>query len=444
MSNAFYNTECEMAFLGAVFLNNKILDNLPPAVQSEIFYDQKNRIVFQAMKKLYSEGNGVDILSVPQLLEQTGTLGKAGGYSYLSSLTDQVPSAANYSYYMNRVIDCYKNRELKNCILEMKEKVGNATPEELTKDFSEKLYRIETLDTCSKIKLMPQVMDELKTQVAYNVEHWGEEKGVYLGFPTLDRMTCGLQPTDMVVIGARPSIGKTAIATNMMDNVLSKGKAVGFISAEMSSMLIGFRLISQKTGVSSLKFRTGVMSDSQHASIDLEAEKYKANRLYIDDTPNISLNALVSSCRHFKNHYNVDIIFIDYIGLINVELQGQHWEKVAQVSQTIKKLTRELQVPIVVLSQLGREAEGNQPNLANIRGSGAIEQDADLVMFVDGKRDVSSIDNPVQILERTLLVSKNRNGPTGKIYLNFDKSITKFTEDPDQAAREKAEAEGKK
>ena len=438
MSNAFNNIECEKAFLGSLFLDNKILDNLSPAVKPDVFCDIKHQIVFTAITRLYSEGNAADILSVPNTLRQAGQLENAGGVAYVASLTDQVPSTANVKYYVEQIIECYKNRELRNYIIGFKEKLGTETPEAIIRDLSEKIYKIETLNTGSNIKKMPQVMENLKTEVDYNVKHWNEERGVRLGFQTVDRMTCGVQPTDMIVIGARPSIGKTAIAVNMMDNVLSKGKAVGFISAEMSSRLIGIRLVSQRSGVSNLKFRTGIMSTEQHSSINNTADEYKTMKLYIDDTPNINLNAMISTCRHFKNHYNVEIIFIDYIGLISVEAPGQHWEKISLVSKTIKKLTNELKVPIVVLCQLTRDAEGNEPNLANLSGSGSIANDADIVMLLDGERDKSTLDNPIQVLERTMLITKNRNGPTGKVYLNFDKRLTKFTEDPDQAGREAA------
>lgn len=171
-----------------------------------------------------------------------------------------------------------------------------------------------------------------------------------------------------------------------------------------------------------------------------EATSYYAScKFYIDDTPNISLTKLISSARHMKLHYGVRIIFIDYIGLISVEGNAPIWEKVGDISKTLKSLARELKIPIVALSQLGRDAEGNSPSISNIRGSGSVEQDADLVILLNGERDLSCYQNTNPFLERDLTLAKHRNGPCGKIYLDFEKQFTIFTETKDQEGRAEQE-----
>ena len=225
----------------------------------------------------------------------------------------------------------------------------------------------------------------------------------------------------------------------MMQNLMVKDIPCGFISAEMSQKQIMTRMISQRTKLDGATIRSGKYSQATKDKLFEATHYYASRKFYIDDTPNISLNSLISSARHMRIHYGVKIIFIDYIGLINVDGNGPVWEKVSDISKALKGLARELKIPIVALSQLGRDAEGNSPNIANIRGSGSVEQDADLVILLNGERDLTCYRNSNPFLERDLTLAKHRNGPCGKVYLDFEKEFTIFTEAKDQEGRAEAE-----
>ncbi|MCR4734510.1 MAG: DnaB-like helicase C-terminal domain-containing protein, partial [Treponema sp.] len=273
----------------------------------------------------------------------------------------------------------------------------------------------------------------------YSEETWGIERGITVGFPTLDRMTDGFQNEDVIIIGARPSIGKTALAISMMQNLMEKDVPCGFISAEMSQRQIMTRMVGQRTRLDSSTIRSGKYTNEMKQKLFAATAYYASRKFYIDDTPNIELDALISSARHMKLHYGIRILFVDYMGLITVNKDGPVWEKVSYISKSLKALARELKIPVVTLCQLGRDAEGNDPTISNIRGSGSVEQDADLVILLNGERDLTCYRNPNPFLERDMTLAKHRNGPCGKVYLNFEKQFTIFTEDPDQEGRAEEE-----
>lgn len=435
----FYDESSERLLLGCMLNNNKCIPEVMSKLNSKMFYFSKHKIIFENIIKLYKEGVAVDICSLNSELVANRMIEQATGSGYIASLTNEVCSSANFSYYLNIVVKHAQSRELRSTLVSNLEKIGNIENQEIIKNIEDGVFKISASTTQTKIWNNEELATEFNEYLKYNEETWGIEKGIKVGFPTLDRMTDGFQAEDVIIIGARPSIGKTALAISMMQNLLENDIPFGFISAEMSRTQIMTRFVNQRTKIDSSTIRKGMFTTQAREKLFEVISYYASKKFYIDDTPNISLNSLISSARHMKIHHGVKIIFIDYLGLISVEGNGPVWEKVSDISKSLKALARELKIPIVALSQLGRDAEGNSPSLSNIRGSGSVEQDADLVILLNGERDLSCYQNTNPFLERDLTLAKHRNGPCGKIYLDFEKQFTIFTETKDQEGRAEQE-----
>ena len=431
----FYDETSERMLLGCMLNDNKCICDVMTKLESPMLYYPQHRIIYECIINLYRSGTNADIVSVTSDLMNKGLIDKAGGAAFVASLTDEVFTSANCDFYLNNVIKKAQSRSLRATLSAGLEKIGHEDNNEIIKSIENNVFRISAATTSTKIWTPEELATKFNEYLRYTEETWGEDKGIRVGFPTLDRMTGGFQDEDVIIIGARPSIGKTAIAITMMQNLMEQNIPFGFISAEMGQDQIMTRMISQRTRLDMGKIRSGQYTTEMKQKLFEATSYYASRKFYIDDTPNISLTKLISSARHMKLHYGVRIIFIDYIGLISVEGNAPIWEKVGDISKALKSLARELKIPIVALSQLGRDAEGNSPSISNIRGSGSVEQDADLVILLNGERDLSCYTNPNPILERDMTLAKHRNGPCGKIYLNFEKQFTTFTEDPNQEMR---------
>ena len=439
MNKVFFDENAERHLLGCMLTDNKCIGDVMSQLTSQMFYFQKHRVIFDNVLNLYKSGTNADICTLNSALTSNGMIANAGGTAYIAELTDDVIGSSEAEFYKNQVLKYAQLRALKITLAANLEKLGTSENTEIIKDIEDKLFRISASTTQTKIWTGEELATEYNEYLKFNEETWGEEKGIKVGFPTLDRMTDGFQAEDVIIIGARPSIGKTALGISMMQNLLERDVPVGFISAEMSQRQIMTRMISQRTKIDGSTIRSGKYTTEIKQKLYEATGYYASRKFYIDETSNITLNNLVSSARHMKIHYGVKIIFIDYIGLITVDGDGPVWEKVSDVSKSLKSLARELKIPIVALSQLGREAEGNTPNLSNIRGSGSVEQDADLVILLNGERDLTCYRNSNPFLERDITLAKHRNGPCGKVYLDFEKEFTIFTEAKDQEARAEEE-----
>ena len=436
----FYDESAERLLLGSMLNDNKCICDVISKLQPSMFFSPIHKVIYETICKLYKAGITVDICSLNTELTSLGLITSAGGTGYIASLTNEIYSSANFSYYLNIIKKNAQSRALKTTLLKNLENVGVTENQQIISNLENDIFKISASTTQTKIWTSEELAADFNEYIKYNEETYGEEKGIKVGFPTLDRMTDGFQSEDLIIIGARPSIGKTAFAISMMQNLLKKNIPFGFVSAEMSQNQIMIRMISQRTKLDSSTIRNGPYTNEVKSKIYEANAFFSSRKFFIDDTPNINLNALISSVRHMKYHCGIRIVFIDYLGLIAVEGNGPVWEKVSDISKSLKTLARELKIPIIALSQLGRDAEGNSPSISNIRGSGSVEQDADLVILLNGERDLSCYKDPNPILERELILAKHRNGPCGKVYLNFEKQFTLFSEDSDQEKRASQEA----
>jgi replicative DNA helicase len=378
------------------------------------------------MLSLFTKNIQGDTLSLINELTVNGNLEKAGGTAYIASLTDTVPSAANIDYYCSVVCDRSERRELIKISSELKTSAFDLSnkSEVLLDRAEQKLFSLRQQNEATEVHKVNDIMVKEIQIIEKIFNNKGEFSGIPSGFAKLDSMTSGFQNSEFIVIGARPSIGKTALALSMMNHIALESKIpCGFFSLEMPYESIGMRILSQEARVNMSRIRSGLIKVDEVKKIQDAAGRWFEAPLYTIDTPNMRLLELRSMARRLVVNEGVKIIFIDYIGLITTENPSDPvFEQVSEVSRSLKALARELKIPIVALCQVGRDAEGQEPNLAQLRGSGSIEQDADVVMFIHRER--LKDEQPSQ--EAKIILAKQRNGPTGDIKVNFIPAYSKF------------------
>lgn len=427
-----HNLDAEQATLGAMLLDWNSVDSVVTYLRADDFYSQQNQVIFDALMSLFTQGTSGDMLTLIDNLTKSGNLEKAGGMAYISSLTDHVPTSANIEYYAKIVLDCSTRRNLIKISAEVKADSYDETKDsrQILEDAEQKIFRLADVNQSTQVFAMREIVPRTIEMIDIRYKNNTSYSGIPSGFTQLDNMTSGFQNSEMIIIGARPSMGKTALALSMMQNIAIDHKIpCGFFSLEMSAEQIGQRLLSQVARISGTKLRSGLLKLDDFKKLqDAAGDCYDAP-LFIVDTPNMKLLDLRAMARRMRVNQKVQIIFIDYIGLITSEHEDAPvFEQQSAISKSLKSLARELEIPIVVLCQVARSAEHNEPSLAELRGSGSIEQDADMVIFIHGPRTKSAEEeqqNP-GVLDRKLIVAKQRNGPVGDVNLLFISSCTKF------------------
>lgn len=411
--------------MGAFLLDWAALSDKVSTLQGDRFYSYQNRLIYETMVSLFRQNIHGDALALISELTKIGKLQDAGGAAYVAALTDTVPTSANVDYYAKIVLDMALRRDLIKVSEEIKADSTDNSRESrhIIEDTEKKIFSLSERNETVKIHDTKTLMDESLRLIESRFNQQGFS-GIESGIGKLDTMTSGFQNSEFIIIGARPSIGKTAMALTMMEN-LCVGKRIpcGFFSLEMSHYMIGQRLLSMESNVAGGKLRSGMLSMADFQKLQDAAGRIYNAPLYIVDQPNMQLLDVRALARRLVVDKKVKIIFIDYIGLVSTENSSAPvYEQQSEVSRSLKALARELNIPIVALCQVARDAEGNEPNLAQLRGSGSIEQDADVVMFLHRER--SRNEEPTQ--EAKLIVAKQRNGPTGDVELTYLPSYTKF------------------
>ena len=426
-----HNLDAEQAVLGSLLLDWGSAGDVVQVLKAHDFYSLQNQLVYDSIVRLYAAGTRGDILTLADDLTKRGKLDEAGGIAYLSTLTDVVPTSANVSYYTSIVQDQSTRRSLIGLSSEIKADSFDETKESraVLEEAEKKIFALTDSTQSAKIQGMHEIVTDTVNIIDTRFKNKNEFSGIASGLQDLDVMTSGFQNSEMIIIGARPSMGKTALALTMIQNIaIENGIPCGFFSLEMSSTQIGQRLLAQVARIPGTKLRNGRLKIEDFRKLQDAAGLCYDAPLYIVDTPNMRLLDLRAMARRMKVNHKVKIIFIDYIGLITSETpDAPMYEQQSAISKSLKSLARELEIPLVVLCQVNRDAEGMEPNLAQLRGSGSIEQDADVVMFIHGKRNERHDGdeyNPVQ--ERRLIVAKQRNGPVGDVDVLFLSEYTKF------------------
>jgi replicative DNA helicase len=433
-----HDDELEQATLGSLLSD---MDAVTAAIQlhlrSDDFYSRANMRIYEAVLSLDAKGLRADIQTVVQELKQMGKLDEAGGASYVSSLTTVIPSSANIEYYTQTV----KNYSLKRSLIKVASDIGIKAYDE-SKEAREVLEEVQQsifkLSDDSQVFTSRKIRDVLKETIEIIDKAMKSKNpitGISSGFEKLDQMTSGFQPDEFIIIGARPSVGKTALALNMASDISFHQKIpAAFFSLEMSEKALVQRLISSEAMVQAQSIRSGFLSAGDYKRIvDVMGKIYEAP-FYIVDMPNMKLLDLRAQARKMRSQQQVQIIFIDYLGLIGHEKNYlARYDQISEISRSLKSLARELHIPVVVLCQLNRDAQWETPTLANLRDSGSIEQDADLVMFLNREppkktnKDDDKPKLPIDIIPTDLIIAKQRNGPTGIVKLEMVTKFTKFT-----------------
>ena len=421
-----HNIEAEQAVLGALLLNWGAMAEVVSSIRADRFYSLQNQIIFDAMLKLYTKNATGDTISLINELTVEGKLEQAGGAAYIASLTDTVPSAANVDYYADIVTDRAARRDLIRISSELKANSFDLQQDSknLLDSAEQKIFALAERNETTTVHTAQDIMYKEIELIEARYKSKNQFTGIPTGFANLDVMTSGFQNSELIIIGARPSIGKTALALSMIQYIACEKRIpCGFFSLEMPYESIGMRLLAQEARVPMQKIRSGMLKIEDVKKIQDAAGRWFEAPLYTVDTPNMKLLDIRAVARRMVKNNEVKIIFIDYIGLITIDdNKKEQWEQVSEISKSLKALARELQIPIVALCQVSRDAEGNEPNLAQLRGSGSIEQDADVVMFLHRDR----LKEAVAAQDAKIILAKQRNGATGDIEIMFLPAYSKF------------------
>ena len=414
-------TNIEEAILGALLQDIDAFDRVEKIITEDCFTSRKTRTLYKMLRSMFVAGEAVDLLTLHARLERDGLLGDIDA-GYIASLTTIIPTAANVEYYATQVKEVYVRKALKKIGTQL---VDNS--EDMTKKTDELIEKAERLIfEMNEIQTGQYVHASVPLFPAVDlIEAYHRNPGGYLGIPCglhdLDEILSGFQAEDLVVIGARASIGKTALALTMAANI-AKDKPVGFFSLEMSSRALLIRLISMYGRIPNTRIRHGMMTKPDFDSLDRAGNIIQAGKMYIYDKANASISDIKAKARRMKKREGVEIIFVDYVGLITPDdRSAPRHEQISTICKDLKNLAREIRVPIIALAQLNRLAEGKKPGLAELKESGALEEDADIVMLMHRERGVEG-----ENLYTEVNIAKHRNGPTCAVSLVFLPQFTKF------------------
>ncbi len=429
-----HNIEAEQSVLGSILIDRDALVKVSDSLVPEDFYNGIHGKIYEAMIELADKSQPIDVLSVSNRLKEHGVLKEVGGSSYLAELTNLVPTAAHISAYGKIVKEKKILRDLIAASSQITEDIFGQSGE--IEDLLDSVeQRILNISQKSVPQNLVHIREELKT--AYErIEklHRGEGavRGVPTGFDGLDGLLSGLQNSDLVVLGARPSLGKTSLALDIARHVGLHAKIpVGVFSLEMSREQIVDRMISAESQVSLWRLRTGkIHNDSEFEMIQYALDRLSGAPIFIDDTPSPNIMQIRSMARRLQIEHGLGLLIIDYLQLIQPRLGNENMvQQVTEISRGLKALARELKVPVLAVSQLSRGVEqrdNKQPRLSDLRDSGSIEQDSDVVIFIH-RKDRDRLDVPLDEQNvAQIIVSKHRNGPLGSIELKFDTERASF------------------
>ena len=425
--------DSERALLGALLLKPDVIHDVADTVRGDSFYAEKHRLIYEGMRELTDKGEPIDLLSLSEKLQANGHLERIGGRAYLAELANSAPAPGNYAHYAELVGRKFIMRSLIDVSHDIAEAAYDEGREatELLDEAEKKIYAIGNGVASHKfIAIGDKVHDAFERIDALSKKEDGI-RGVPTGFGPLDTMLSGLHPSDLVILAARPSVGKTSLALDIARNAAVKHNVpVGIFSLEMSSEQLIDRMLAAQSNVDSWKIRTGaVKAEDDFADIRNALEVLSKAPIYIDDKPGNNILSMRAVARRLKRERGIGLIVVDYLQLmtpVGAKNSDSLVQQVTEISRSLKGLARELNVPVLALSQLSRAVEqrGGKPRLSDLRDSGSIEQDADVVMFIhrEDKRNPDS--DKTNIAE--ILIEKHRNGPTGKVDLFFDDKRTSF------------------
>lgn len=427
------NIEAEQCVLGSILLQQGAILKVLEILTDEDYYRAANRTIYKIMVELFERNEPLDLITVANALKDRHKLEEVGGPAYLASLTDIIPVAANIVHYANIV---RKKSILRQLIQTSTEIAGRCYEEQddidiLLEETEQRVFEISRSKSSQSFAPISSIITENFKTVEKLFERKEHITGVSSGYDDFDKMTAGLQPADLIILAGRPSMGKTALAMNMAQNAAIHHRVpVGVFSLEMSKESLGMRLLCSESRVPSTRLRTGFLQDQDWPKLTRAAGLLSESPIFIDDTPAISVLEIRAKARRLKTEHDIGLILVDYLQLMRGRGNTQSREQeISEISRSLKAMAKELKVPVIALSQLNRSLENRpnkRPQLSDLRESGAIEQDADVICFI--YRDEvynKGEDNPNKGVAE-LIIGKQRNGPTGTVFLSFIDRYTRF------------------
>ena len=432
--------ELEEAVLGAIMIEKDAVIEVIDILKAESFYRDEHQKIYQAILNLFSSDKAIDILTVPEELRKQDHLDEVGGIAYITQLTSRVASAAHIEFHARIVQQKFIQRELIRVATEIQNLAfDDSTDVDDLLDFSEsQLFNVAQGHIKKEAAQMNVLVKDAINLIQEAAKREDNLSGIPSGYTKLDRLTSGWQNSDLVIIAGRPSMGKTAFVLSMARNIaVEHKKSVAMFSLEMASIQLVNRLIVGEAEIPSEKIKVGNLSDAEWERLDYRIKKLEDAKIYIDDTPAISIFELRAKCRRLKRQHDIDIIIIDYLQLMTgtPESKGNREQEVSNISRALKGIAKELNVPVLALSQLNRSVEirtgSKRPQLSDLRESGAIEQDADMVVFIHRPEKYGIMEdeegNSLKGLAEIIL-AKHRNGALGEVLLKFISEYAKFVE----------------
>jgi replicative DNA helicase len=430
------NTDAEASVLGAILLDGSLIETISDQLAPSDFYRQANGRIYTTMLALYADSEPVDALTVANKLEEDKSLEKIGGAAYLAELSGSVPSTANFASYADIVA---KKATLRRLITASNEISTLAFKESddvvnIVDQAERRLFSVAEKFTTAAFSNLKDVLSDSFDRIDELHKNKGKLRGVPTGFSGLDSKLAGLQPSDLIILAARPSMGKTALALNMARNAAVKSRiSVGIFSLEMSKEQLVDRLLVREAGVDGWKLRTGQLAESDFPKLAAAMDTLAGAKIFVDDNPGTSVMEMRARARRLQADAGLDLLIVDYLQLMEGSGANKNSDnrvqEISEISRALKSLARELKIPVVALSQLSRAVEqrpGRVPQLSDLRESGSIEQDADVVMFIYRDEYYDRDTSKKNVAE--ILIRKHRNGPTGDVDLFFSPEQQKFSD----------------
>ena len=430
------NLEAEMAVLGCTFLTNYALDKVCEELDSDMFISEPNRRIFDAIKSLHQSKIPLDSATVKNEIEKKGSINLIGGIEYLSEVIDSVITAANVDYY----IDIVREKALRRKLIDVTNAITSSAYDEeentndLIDDAERKIFSVTKARKAGEFKTIGEVMRSTQQELERLAKNQNEITGIPSGFYDLDKLTSGFHPNELIILAARPAMGKTAFGLNLAVNAAQKtDKAVAIFNMEMSAEQLALRMIAAAGGIEQNKLKTGRLEHNDWKKVNEAMSELGDTNLYIEDSSGMTISEIRAKCRRLATQEKgLGLVVIDYLQLItgSAKYEGNRQQEVSEISRSLKTMAMELKIPVIALAQLSRSVElreNKRPIMSDLRESGSIEQDADIVAFLyrdDYYNKPAGDSSNVSITE--LIIGKHRNGGTGTIELLFERDMSNF------------------
>lgn len=425
-----HNIEAEQAVLASMLIDEKAIDKVLPLLNIDDFYHPSHKTVYENLIELHENNKPLDVVTLVSSLNDKSMMDKAGGIEYVTALVNSLPNAANIAHYATAVKDKALLRHLIETTSEISELSYQFSGDvgELMDDAEKRIFSLAEYKLKKEITPLSDIITETIKKLESLYERQEEITGVPTGFADLDGVTSGMQPSDLIIIAGRPAMGKTAFALNLALNSATKHqKATAVFSLEMSSQQLVQRLLASEAKIDATKLRSGKLNMEDWQNLAAAGGTLNDLDLFIDDTPAISVMELRAKCRRIKREHGLDMVIVDYLQLMSGGRSDSREQQISEISRSLKALAKELDIPVIALSQLNRGVESRtdkRPMPSDLRESGAIEQDADIIIFL--YRDEVYYADTSEPGVAEIIIAKHRHGPTDTVKLTFIKEHTRF------------------